>query len=331
MEKISVIVPVYKVEALLSACVESIIGQTYENLEIILVDDGSPDSCPRLCDEWAERDGRIKVIHQRNRGLSGARNSALDIATGDYVTFVDSDDTVHPEMCKTLYDAMKRDGSDIAVGGYRIFSDSDLLEHKSFTDGEKASTAVQSEELFVGGEGYDRPEAWGKLYKREVFSTLRFKEGIYYEDVHLIPYVLKNSVTVSFCSAQVYDYRQNPTHATIMNSGFSSKKLVIFDIYLEHIRELYKGSAPTPAYGIAVNQLLARMTKARVLKKQMGIGAIFYKYYFRLFSSVVLAPRAILGLKQKLVYVSLIVPFGIFNSYYRKKITAARYHILNNL
>lgn len=101
--KISVIVPVYKVENFLDRCVESIVGQTYENLEIILVDDGSPDNCPAMCDKWAEKDGRIKVIHKENGGVSSARNAALDIVSGDYICFVDSDDWIDPGMYEFLY------------------------------------------------------------------------------------------------------------------------------------------------------------------------------------------------------------------------------------
>ena len=95
---VSVIVPVYKVEKYLDKCIESIVGQTYENLEIILVDDGSPDNCPTMCDEWAQKDSRIKVIHKENGGLSSARNAGLDACTGDYIGFVDSDDWIEPDM-----------------------------------------------------------------------------------------------------------------------------------------------------------------------------------------------------------------------------------------
>ena len=100
--KISVIVPVYKVEKYLDKCVESIVNQTYKNLEIILVDDGSPDNCPAMCDEWAEKDERIRVIHKENGGLADARNAGMDIATGDYIGFVDSDDWIEPNMYEVL-------------------------------------------------------------------------------------------------------------------------------------------------------------------------------------------------------------------------------------
>ena len=116
--KISVIVPVYKVEKFLDRCVESIVGQTYENLEIILVDDGSPDNCPSMCDKWAEKDSRIKVIHKENGGVSSARNAALDAATGDFIGFVDSDDWIEPDMYESLMMRIDETGKDIAVCSY---------------------------------------------------------------------------------------------------------------------------------------------------------------------------------------------------------------------
>lgn len=115
MDLISVIVPIYKVEAYLNRCVESIVRQTYTELEIILVDDGSPDGCPALCDEWAGKDKRIKVIHKSNGGLSDARNAGMRAAEGNYISFVDSDDWIAPEFYRLLLEAMRETGSDIAA------------------------------------------------------------------------------------------------------------------------------------------------------------------------------------------------------------------------
>ena len=114
-ELVSVVVPVYKVERYLDKCIGSIVKQTYTNLEIILVDDGSPDNCPQMCDEWAKKDARIRVIHKENGGLSDARNAALDICTGTYVVFVDSDDYVHPEYVSYLYEMIVQHNADLAV------------------------------------------------------------------------------------------------------------------------------------------------------------------------------------------------------------------------
>ena len=112
---ISVVVPIYKVEEYLQRCVDSIINQTYKNLEIILVDDGSPDSCPKMCDNFAKQDKRIKVIHKINAGVSEARNTGLEYATGDYVGFIDSDDYIHPTMYEKLLNGIKKENSDICM------------------------------------------------------------------------------------------------------------------------------------------------------------------------------------------------------------------------
>ena len=107
-EKISIIVPIYNVEKYLDRCIESIVGQTYKNLEIILIDDGSPDNCPQMCDEWAKKDDRIKVVHKENGGVSLARNKGMDIATGTYIGFVDSDDYIDKNMYEKLMDCKKK-------------------------------------------------------------------------------------------------------------------------------------------------------------------------------------------------------------------------------
>ena len=114
MDLISIIVPIYKVEPYLNKCVQSIVDQTYRDLEIILVDDGSPDNCPAICDAWAAKDSRIRVIHKENGGLSDARNAGLAIATGKYICFIDSDDSIAPTFIAELYDALSRTGADIA-------------------------------------------------------------------------------------------------------------------------------------------------------------------------------------------------------------------------
>ena len=127
-EKISVIIPVYNVEAYLERCLNTVCGQSYKNLEIILVDDGSTDNCLQICEEFAERDDRIKVIHQSNQGVSAARNTGLDAATGDYIAFVDSDDYIHPEMYERLYSLLKKHDADMSACFSRGCWDSNYAE-----------------------------------------------------------------------------------------------------------------------------------------------------------------------------------------------------------
>ena len=124
-ELVSIIVPVYKVEKYLDKCIESIVGQTYENLEIILVDDGSPDNCPAMCDRWAEKDSRIKVIHKENGGLSSARNAGLDACTGEYIYFLDSDDYIAENCIEMLFNTIISDGSDMCIGNLMSVDESE--------------------------------------------------------------------------------------------------------------------------------------------------------------------------------------------------------------
>lgn len=177
---ISVIVPVYKVEKYLNRCVESIVNQTYKNLEIILVDDGSPDNCPQMCDEWAKKDERIKVIHKQNGGLSDARNVGIDIATGVYITFVDSDDWIDLDYVEYLYDLVKKYDVKISACCYRVVNENGNMVDKNIC-----------EELLLDSKEYLRRllcwdgasvSAWGKLYCRELFDGIQFPLKKFCED-----------------------------------------------------------------------------------------------------------------------------------------------------
>lgn len=329
MQKISVIVPVYKVEKTLHACVNSILAQTYTDIEVILVDDGSPDACPVMCEELAKTDSRIKVVHRENGGLSAARNTGIDNASGEYIAFVDSDDMIAPKTLEVLYDALIKVEADMSVSMYQLFQDDDDIKNNEVSD---EVTVADAQEILLFEKVYDRTEAWGKLYKKEIFSSLRFKEGIYYEDTHIAPYILEKIKKVAFNRSKLYFYRKNPELPTIMNAKFSKKKLCILDIFKVQIRDIYKKVGMCPAYESALEQLFGSITKARVLKKELGIGISFYKYYFKLLPTMLFAPKCDkFGFKQKMVYLSLILPFGVLNSYYRKNVTVKRYDELNNL
>ena len=173
--KISVIVPVYKVEKYLDRCVESIVNQTYKNLEIILVDDGSPDNCPAMCDAWAEKDERIRVIHKENGGLSDARNAGMDIATGDYIGFVDSDDWIEPDMYQFLMNNILENDSDISRCG--LFVEYEDEEDKQEQNSEFLSMRICDNTEYLKGlvqGGYVRGVVWNKLYKCSCIGDDRF-------------------------------------------------------------------------------------------------------------------------------------------------------------
>ena len=172
MPTISVIIPVYKVERYLDACVTSVVGQTYPDLEIILVDDGSPDNCPALCDAWAAKDTRIRVIHRSNGGLSAARNSGLDVCTGDYIAFVDSDDRLEPETLERALRAQQRSGADLVLFHYLCTDENDqpLPDRTPADREEEALTPPQFwEKFFASGDACTYyVVAWNKLYRAEL-------------------------------------------------------------------------------------------------------------------------------------------------------------------
>lgn len=213
---VSVIVPVYKVEAYLDRCIQSILNQTYANLEIILVDDGSPDKCPVICDQYAKKDARIKVIHKSNGGLSSARNAGMDIASGDYIAFVDSDDWIEVNMISHLVgmcESFDADVSDIRCiqtdGTKRIKNDNEMSEVYSGQD-------IIKRYLFRGlNEQNGAPyTVWRKLYKRNIIINERFEEGILNEDICFNYLILDKCHTYVESNQIMYNYFQNEASIT---------------------------------------------------------------------------------------------------------------------
>ncbi|MBR6572821.1 MAG: glycosyltransferase family 2 protein [Clostridia bacterium] len=219
---VSVIVPIYGVEKYLDKCVESIVNQTYKNLEIILVDDGSPDNCPTMCDEWAKRDDRIKVIHKENGGQASARNKALDVMSGDYVFFVDSDDYILEETIETMLYYTKKNNADICVCSYII--DNGIKCAKAPAVKEK--TICHTEELM--GLYFKTPfintVVWNKLYAADIFDELRFAEVRAKEDVMLMHEILHKSKTAIIIPDRLYVFRVRI--GSTENSKFSEKQLL---------------------------------------------------------------------------------------------------------
>lgn len=225
---ISVIVPVYGVETYLDHCVESIVNQTLFNLEIILVDDGSPDRCPKMCDEWAERDKRIKVIHKENGGLSDARNVGIQIASGKYIGFVDSDDWIAAEMYERLLNVMLKDGSDIAACS-AIMVWEDEKREKLLTVRETALlNSVQAEKALMDETLLKHP-VWYKLYKTAMIRDIPFEKGKQHEDVYWSYQAVGKAQKVSIVDYVGYFYRQRTS--SIMGGTYSLKRLDVIEAY----------------------------------------------------------------------------------------------------
>lgn len=208
---ISVIVPIYKVEKYLKRCVDSIINQTYKNLEIILVDDGSPDGCGSICDEYAEKDSRVRVIHKENGGLSDARNAGLDIAAGEYIGFVDSDDYIAPEMYEVMLGRLTETGADTAVCNCLCTGDMDDYREQ-FNRSEAMKDCVLNRdaalEKLTEKYGWVYVTAWNKLYKKRIFDNIRFPKGKIHEDEFIIHRVIGESGKIACINQRLYYYFQ---------------------------------------------------------------------------------------------------------------------------
>ncbi len=225
MPLISVIVPVYKVEAYLPACVDSILAQSYTDFELILVDDGSPDHCGEMCDSYAQKDARVRVIHQKNGGLSAARNTGMDAATGEYITFVDSDDLVAPMYLKALYSGLIENNADISCCQFLEFENEfpPEVEASALLDGYPRTMTGQEAVLCIyngiPGIGIN---ACGKLYRKELLYGRRFPVGKIHEDQALVPVVLSGAGSIISVGLRNYYYRIRPD--SIMHTAFSAKR-----------------------------------------------------------------------------------------------------------
>ena len=216
-ELISVIIPVYKAEPFLNQCIESVINQTYKNLEIILVDDGSPDRCPQICDLWEQKDSRVQVIHQKNGGGGQARNQALRIAQGEFIAFVDSDDYISPIMFEFLVSQFS-DDIDIVECNYCVTKDNNA----DFDDGDSFDFRFFSAEEAMRENIYDRifrQLIWNKMYRKSVIKNIRFPVGNKIDDEFWTYQVLGNARKLVYAGKVLYAYRQQDNSVMHMLSA----------------------------------------------------------------------------------------------------------------
>lgn len=230
---VSIIVPVYNVEKYLKRCIDSILSQTYHNLEIILVDDGSTDYSGAICDRYAEQDYRIRVIHKKNGGLSDARNSGLDIAKGDYIAFIDSDDWISDDYVNVLVKALEYGKTQISACSYRKVSG--LTKYNEVT-GISSSGEL---EIWTILEAYQHLflnkkidcSAWAKLYKHTLFRDIRFPVGKLYEDQFTTYKLFHSSQGVTYIDQEMYFYFNRPE--SIQNERFTIRKMDELEANLE--------------------------------------------------------------------------------------------------
>lgn len=222
MELISVIVPIYQVEEYLDRCVRSIAEQTYSDLEIILVDDGSPDGCPAICDAWAEKDGRIKVIHKENGGLSDARNAGMAIASGAYIAFIDSDDCIAPGFIQLLYDAIVAQYADIAECSVSYVDESGNVLRVRQSAPITEMGKIEALRRLVLEDGVYQT-VWNKLYRREMIADIPFAVGKYHEDEFWTYQVLDKIEKLVVVRESLYYYLQRDS--SIIGVGYNIHRL----------------------------------------------------------------------------------------------------------
>lgn len=235
MPLISVIVPVYKVEPYICRCVDSILSQTFTDFELILIDDGSPDDCPNICNKYALQDSRIHVIHQDNGGLSAARNAGLDYmfahSDSEWITFVDSDDWVSIYYLEYLYKAVISTGTNISSCAYKIVKEEPL---KSDTESINYVYSVCSPEEYYINNRINAIVAWGKLYRKQLFNLLRYPNNRISEDEFITHRILFSELSIALVEPPLYMYYQNPN--SITKSEWSLKRLDVLDGLEEQIQ-----------------------------------------------------------------------------------------------
>ena len=215
---ISVIVPIYKVEEYLRPCVDSILQQTYTNLEIILVDDGSPDGCGAICDAYLDVDSRIKVIHKKNGGLSDARNVGMAASTGAFLSFVDSDDLLPPNALEDLLEIALRENAEMVIGGHNRFEDEVPAVQETAGNVRILTPTDAMEDMLKNGCA-----SWARIYRREIHADILFPKGEINEDDAIVLHLLEKCSRVAVTDTVVYHYRCRPE--SITTSRFSGRKL----------------------------------------------------------------------------------------------------------
>lgn len=233
---LSVIIPVYKVENYLQRCLDSIINQTYKNLEIILVDDGSPDNSGKICDEYAQKDRRIKVIHQKNKGLSGARNSGLKISKGEYLAFLDSDDWIEPEMYTVLIELIEENNLDMARCS---IDQTDGKNNKIILPLKRnADKLIKDKRIFeLYFDEFLCKVVWNAVYKRAIVENVYYPEGLQSEDNYASGMYLFNCKRVMITTQILHHYWQNPNSITNSNTLRKSDICICTKLLIDNLQK----------------------------------------------------------------------------------------------
>lgn len=282
---ISIIIPVYNVEKFIGYCVDSVINQSYTNIEILLIDDGSTDSSDILCDEYARTDNRIKVIHKTNGGLSDARNVGIGIATGKYISFIDSDDYILPTYIEYLFNLISKSNADISVCQLiNVDESNNVLSIGGDPVDKIVNGNIDCMKEYLSESSIDTV-AWRKLYKKDLFkSDIRYPVGKYHEDVWTTYKLIAQCNTIAIGSSALYAYRQRT--GSIVNSSFSPKHLDSVYGALERQKFIeinYPDFSSLSSVGIiyAANICLMRIikSKSKNIKSYIDFLQPLYRHY----------------------------------------------------
>ena len=318
MPEISIIVPVYKVEGYLKKCIESICNQTIKDIEIILVDDGSPDRCGEICDYYSKKDSRIRVIHKENGGLSDARNVGLEIATGKYIGFVDSDDFVSSDMFELLFDLCGKNNTSIAGCDLAyVYDGTDRVDYCSNAQ-EYIMTSSEFFELMLDVQKNVRTGVWNKLYKRELFNNVRFPKGKFFEDVGTMYKLIFQADMISYVSVPGYYYLKQREGA-ITNEKYSIREYDRLEMSLnmvEYIKK-YQPQLQNVVIGYrAVNchlTIINSMIESKINDTNMIqiIKSDLKRYYFQIAHSGI-------SVFKKMQLLLLLINFDLYKHFYLK-------------
>ena len=222
--KLSIIIPAYNTEKTLERCLKSVTNQGLSDYEVILVDDGSPDKCGDICDEWRNKNNNFKVIHKANGGLSDARNAGIDVAQGEYITFVDSDDTIRENsLCDLMTELQNHPEYDfIEYPLYRFYTS----DNQNIIEFEDHVYTDLFNDYWLKCKAYTHTYAWNKIYKRKLFDQVRYPQGLKFEDVYILPEILKECKTIATSSRGLYYYYSNPNGITQTSSGETLAQLL---------------------------------------------------------------------------------------------------------
>ena len=286
--KISVIVPVYNVEMYLKRCVDSILAQTAEDFELILVDDGSTDSGGVICDEYRKADGRVKVIHQENGGLSRARNAGIDAAAGEYLRFVDSDDCVAPYFLSTLLSMCEENGADMAVCGYELINGTQSLDQVPVTLMLHPTEVIDKRNFFLRLNTKQEivyVAAWNKLYRRSLFDGIRYPRGRINEDEAVIHLIADRCERIAVTGQPMYFYCMREGSIT-HRQDFSRQKMDIFPFLQDRMEYFEDRGWDDLRFMTSQRYMLACLEMRSAIPEDFPDGKMYKNHLMRMFKNM---------------------------------------------